>query len=805
MAKEIKKAVVLGSGVMGSGIAAHLAGAGIPCLLLDIVPKDLKPGESRNKLAEAGIDHLLKSKPSLIFSKRDAKLIIPGNFEDDFDKIKECDWVIEVVVERLDIKKQVFERVDKVMKAGTIISSNTSGLKLMDMSEGRSAEFKKNFVITHFFNPVRYMKLVELVTSPETDPEVSCYISGFLSKRLGKGVVYAKDTPNFVANRIGVYGWFAAMQEVLAGNYKVEEADKILGSATGRPKSAMFRTTDMVGLDTLVHVARNTYDTCPQDEQRDVFKIPAVIEKMVEKKLLGDKTGAGFFKKTKTPDGKKDILALDLNTVEYRPQEKVRFESLAAVKEIEDPGERLKFMVQQKDRAGELAWKATRSVLIYSANRIPEITDDVVNLDNAMKWGFNWDMGPFETWDLLGVKETADRMKAEGFAIPKFVQQVLEKGEGRFYKHEKGKHSYFDQKTLAYKPLPERPGVLLLKDIKERTKVIKKNDGASLWDAGDGVAVLEFHTKMNALDAEVGQMINDSIDETEKNFNGLLLFNESANFSVGANLMLIFLEAQQQNWKGIEEMVRGFQNCCMRLKYSKKPTVAAPYNMTLGGGCEVSMGANAIHAYAELYMGLVEVGVGLLPAGGGCKEMLLRWQDRFAEKFAKIPASNRWAARIDGGPFPKTQQAFEAIAFAKVSTSAKEAIENATMKKTDRISLSRDHHLSEAKQTVLDLAKNYQQSKPREDIWVGGHGAYFALKSAVDGFLLQRKVSEHDAAIAMKIAKVLTGGAQQQNIGFVNEQRILDLELESFLELCGMEKTQARIQNMLMTGKPLRN
>lgn len=801
--KEIKRAAVLGSGVMGSGIAAHLAGAGIPCLLLDIVPKDLKPGESRNKLAEVGLENLLKAKPSLIFSKKDARFITAGNFEDDFTRLKEVDWVIEVVVERIDIKRQVFGRVDKVMSPGTIISSNTSGLKLSEMSEGRSPEFKKNFVITHFFNPVRYMKLVELVTGPETNPEVACFIAGFLSRVLGKGVVYAKDTPNFVANRIGVYGWFAAMKEVLAGGYKVEEADKILGTATGRPKSAMFRTTDMVGLDTLVHVAENTWETCPQDEEREIFRIPAVIKTMVEKKFLGDKTGTGFYKKTKSPEGKKEILALDLNSLQYRSQEKVRFDSLGAVKEVEDPAERLKFMVDQKDRAGDLAWKATRSVLIYSANRIPEITDDIVNLDHAMKWGFNWDLGPFETWDLLGVKETAERIKAEGREVPILVQQVLEKGEGKFYKSGGGRHFYFDRKASSYKPVPERPGVLLLRDLRERTQVIKKNDGASLWDAGDGVAVLEFHTKMNSIDSDIGQMMNEAVDEAEKNFQGLLLYNEATNFSVGANLMLLFLEAQNKNWKGIEEMIRGFQAACMRLRDSKKPVVVAPHGMALGGGCEVTLGADAIHAHAELYMGLVEAGVGLIPAGGGCKEMLLRWQDRMEETFKVIPKTHRWAARIDGGPFPKTQKAFEAIAFAKVSTSAKEAVENGHMRKSDRISLSRDHHLSEAKQTVLELAKHYQPPKPREDIWVAGEGGAYALKSAVDGFLAQKQISEHDAIIAMKLAKVLTGGTP--NIAYVSEQRILDLECEAFLELCGMEKTQERIQHMLMKGKPLRN
>ncbi len=804
MAHEIKKVAVLGAGVMGAGIAAHVVGAGIPCLLLDIVPKDLPPGGDRNAFAKKGLETVLGSKPALIFSKADAKKIEIGNFEDDFEKIRDCDWVVEVVVERLDIKKSLFERVDKTVRPGTLISSNTSGLKLSDMSEGRSPNFKKNFVITHFFNPVRYMKLVELITGPDTDPEVTRFFSNFLGERLGKGVVYAKDTPNFIANRIGVYGVFAALNEVLKGGYKVEEVDKIMGPAIGRPKSALFRTIDLVGLDTLVHVANNTYEACPKDEEREVFKIPLVVQKMIEKKLLGDKSGSGFFKKTKSPEGKKEVLSLDLTTVEYRPQEKVKFDSLAAVKEVEDPGERIKQMVVAKDRAGELAWKAIRGVLLYSANRIPEIADDVVNVDNGMKWGFNWDLGPFETWDVLGIKETAERIRSEGFPVPAFVQEVLEKGEGRFYKKVNGRLQYFDRSSSSYKPVPERPGVLILKDLKERAKVIRQNAGASLWDAGDGVAVLEFHTKMNAIDADIGNMMNESVEEVGKNFQGLLLFNEGQNFSVGANLMLVFLEAQQKNWKGLEEMVRNFQAACMHLRYSGKPVVACPHGMTLGGGCEMSMGADAIHAHAELYMGLVEVGVGVIPAGGGCKEMLLRWQDRMEERFAHIPKEGRWARRIDGGPFPKTQKAFEAIAMAKVSMSAKEAVENGHLKRTDRISLSRDHHLNEAKRTVLELAKGYQPSRPREDILVAGRGGWFALKSAVDGFVLQKKISEYDAVLAMKVANILTGG-DIPNAALVTEQRILDLEIEAFLELCGMEKTQERIQHMLMKGKPLRN
>ncbi|MBI3540863.1 MAG: 3-hydroxyacyl-CoA dehydrogenase/enoyl-CoA hydratase family protein [Deltaproteobacteria bacterium] len=803
MAREIKKVAVLGAGIMGAGIAAHLAGAGIPCLLLDIVPKDLPAGGDRNQFAKKGLENILNAKPALIFSKSDAKLIQLGNFEDDFDRLKECDWIIEVVVERLEIKRSVFEKVEKVMKPDAIVSSNTSGLSLASMSEGRSVHFKKNFLITHFFNPVRYMKLVEIVSGPETNGEVTCFVSGFLSRTLGKGVVYAKDTPNFVANRIGVYGWCSALQHILKGNYTVEEADKILGTAVGRPKSAMFRTADMVGLDTLVHVAKHTYEACPDDEQRQVYKLPAVIETMLEKKLLGDKTGAGFFKKTKTATGK-EILALDLQTAEYRPQTKVKYDSLGAAKGIEDSGERLRMMVAAQDRAGELAWRTTADLLVYAANRIPEIADDIVNIDNGMKWGFNWGSGPFETWDILGVKEVAERLKKEGVAIPKLVQEVLTKGEGKFYKKVDGKKYYYDLKTSSYQPVTERPEIIVLASLKERQKVVKKNDSASLIDLGDGVACLEFHSKMNAIDDEIVAMMQASLEEVNKNFVGLVIANQAENFSVGANLMLLWLEAQQQNWDTIKQVVQGFQSAAMALKYAPKPVVSVPFGMTFGGGCEAAMGATQMRAHAELYMGLVEVGVGLIPAGGGCKEMLLRCEESTRKQFSKIPPSNRWAKDIDGGPFPKAQMAFQTVAFAKVSMSAKEARELHYLKDADRISLSRDHLIHDAKQDVLELAKNFVPAKPRDAILVAGGGGFYALKSAIQGFRLQGIISEHDAVIAEKLARIFTGG-DMPNMGTVTEQKLLDLELESFLSLVGMEKSQARMQNMLMTGKPLRN
>ncbi|MBI1909901.1 MAG: hypothetical protein HYS22_07015 [Deltaproteobacteria bacterium] len=772
---------------MGSGIAGHLAGAGIPSLLLDIVPKDLAPGESRNKLALKGLELLAVSKPSLIYSKSDLKQVTPGNFEDDWQKLSECDWIIEVVVEKLEIKKEVFGRIEKTMRPGTIVSSNTSGLSLKAMSEGRGKEFKKNFVITHFFNPVRYMKLVELVTAPETDPETAKTIRRFLEDILGKGVVIAKDTPNFVANRIGVYGWFAALNEVLQNNYKVEEVDKILGSAVGRPKSAMFRTTDMVGLDTLVHVGRHTYENCVSDEKREVFKMPAVIEKMVEKRLLGEKTGQGFYKKVKKQDGSSEILSLDLQTLEYRPQEKVRYDSLGAIKNIEELDEKFKTLVGSEDRAGQLAWRSTRDVLIYAANRIPEIADDIGNIDNAMKWGFNWELGPFETWDLLGVAATAERIKKEGLPVPKIIEQVLQKGEGRFYKKEGSGNLYFDAASLSYKPVPERVGVVLLSSLKEQKRVVKAGASASLIDIGDGVFCVEFHSKMNAIDDDIIGMLNFGLDTVEKSGIGLVVTNEAVNFSVGANLLLMFMEAQNKNWAGIEKVVCDFQNVNLRMKYAKKPVVVAPFGLTLGGGCEVALGGVRVRAHAELYIGLVEVGVGLIPAGGGCKEMVLRCEKKAAH-----------------GPFPKVQKAFETIAFAKVSTSAKEAVSLGYLTSEDQISLSRERLTADAKADVLEMAKGYQPGKPREDILVPGRGGEMAVLSAIQGFRNQGLITEHDGFIAGKLARILTAG-DQANLTRVSEQHLLDLEREAFLSLIGTEKSQARMQTMLMTGKPLRN
>lgn len=809
---EIKKVAVIGSGIMGTGIAAHLANAGIPSLLLDIVPKytdeDAKAGlketdkSFRDKIATLAIQNtVLESKPALIFSKKDAKLITPGNIEDDLPKIKECDWVVEVVVERLDIKQKVFTSIEKYLKPGTVISSNTSGIPLKSMSEGRSAEFKKNFIITHFFNPVRYMKLVEIVSGPDTNPEVVKMMADFLENKLGKGVVYAKDTPNFVANRIGIYAWMAGLKEAMEKGLTVEEVDKIVGSPLGRPKTAAFRTADMVGLDTIVHVSKNTYDLCLNDEGREAFKIPPVLEKMVEKKMLGNKTKQGFYKVNKQADGSKQILSLNLKTFEYAPEQKVRYESLGAIKNIEDLKERIKAFVNAQDKAAQFAWVMTKNTLVYAANRIPEIADDIVNIDNAMKWGFAWDIGPFETWDALGVKETATRIESEGGKVPAVVKQVLEKGDATFYKKQEDKTLFFDFKSNSYKPVPQKPNQIVLQTLKDQKREIKANSGASLVDLGDGVLCVEFHTKMNAIDNDIGQMLNDGLDLLEKDnkYVGMVLGNDAQHFSAGANLMLLWLESQQKNWANIEALVKGFQEVTQRIKHFKKPVVAAPFGMALGGGCEISMACHAARMHGELYMGLVEVGAGLIPGGAGNLRVLLN-----IEAARKAKGVKGWAGISDGGPFPKVQDTFQTIAFAKVSTSCKEAINLHYLKPSDRISLSRDALLYDAKQDVLAMAKNFTPVPVREDILVPGMGGKMALLNGIGNFRLQGIISEHDALIGQKLAHVLCGG-NLPNQGYVSEQYLLDIEREAFLTLCGEEKSQARMQALLMTGKPLRN
>ena len=812
MAIEIKKAAVLGAGVMGSGIAAHLANAGIPTYLFDIVPKltdaDRKAGLTetspafRNKIAGTAIANLAKTKPSPIFSKRELSLITPANLEDDLAKLGECDLIVEAVVERLDIKHAVYAKVEANMKPEVIVASNTSTIPLAMLIEGRGQDFKEHFVITHFFNPVRYMKLVEVVSGAQTDPDVLRSISFFLEETLGKGVVYAKDSPAFIANRIGAAAAQFAVTRAFNDQYTIEEVDKIMGPAAAKPKMGIFRLIDQVGIDTVSLVAQSIYEKCPNDEQRDGFKMPSLIEDMVERGWLGNKSGQGFYKKVKNPDGTSEVLSLDLEKGEYRPKQEVKFDSLKKVKNVASPGDRIKTLIGFDDRAGRFAWQVTRDSLIYAANRFGEVADDIVNIDNALKWGYNWEIGPFEIWDAIGVEAVAARIRADGLVVPTLITTLLASENQTFYRTTEEGREYFDFRTGQYQPIPKNLKALSLTFLKGQNKVVKKNAGASLIDIGDGMVALEFHTKMNAIDADIGGMMRTYLEEVEKNFLGLVITNEAENFSVGANLMLVLLEAQQKHWTELDRFVKEFQDVGMALRYSKKPAIAAPFGLTLGGGCEIAMTADAICAAAETYAGLVEVGVGLIPAGGGCKNMVLNMEQRFREKFARAGAG-AWA-RADGGPMPRTQAVFETVGYAKVATSAREAQELGYFKKSDRVVLNRDHLTHEAKKMLADMVATYTPGEPRQDILMPGAGGHMAVRAAIRGFRAQNLISEHDALIADKLAYIITAGNRPAQ-AYASEQDILDLEREAFLSLCGEPKTLERMTYMLMNNKPLRN
>ncbi len=787
----IKRVAVLGSGIMGRAIAGHLAGCGIPSLLLDL----------KTDVVKEALGLLTQNKPPLMYDNADVRMITPGNFDDDLAKIADCDWIVEAVVERLDIKQSLYARLEKFLKPGQIISSNTSGIDLKDLTAGRNELFRKQFLITHFFNPVRYMKLLEIVAGPETSKDSLETIVRFGEDVLGKGIVYAKDTPNFIANRIGVQGMMAAIHAVVDKGWGIEVVDQVMGTPTARPKSAMFRTADIVGLDTLAHVAENNLKGCPNDEDLALFKLPDYVQQMIAKKWLGDKTGQGFYKKVKTADGGKDIQVLDPKTLEYRPQQKIKTDSLGAARNIENPGERSAAVVWADDDAGKIAWELVSANIVYAANRIPEIANDIVNIDRAMRWGFNWDIGPFEIWDALGVAKVCEKLKTEGRAIPKIVQQLLDKGLTSFYQDKAGTVSYFDQVSGGYKPVDEPRNVIILKSLVERNKTVASNDSASVIDLGDGVFNVQFHAKMNAIDDNIIAMLNRGMDEAEKNGVGVVVGNDGPNFCVGANLMLVFLECQQQNWSRIDEIAKQFQNVNQRMSYGKVPVVVAPHQMALGGGCEVILGGTHVRASAETYMGLVEVGVGLIPAGGGCKNLLLRNEAKLVAKHN--PKDQIWMSPKDGGPFPKVSAAFQTIMMAQVASSAKDAKRVGYLRKSDAVSVNADQRIYLAKQDVLALAKGFVPRVPKE-IQLPGLGGKMALLNAVKGFVLQGLATEYDAVIGEKLAHILTGG-DQQSIHTTTEQHVLDLEREAFLSLCGMEKTQARIQNMLMKGKPLRN
>lgn len=796
MKRTIKKVAVVGSGIMGSGIACHFANIGVEVLLLDIVPRELTEAETqkgltleskavRNRIVNEHLQHALKSKPSPIYHQKFASRITTGNTTDDLKKIADADWIIEVVVERLDIKKQVFEQIEKYRKPGTLITSNTSGIPIQFMSEGRSEDFQRHFCGTHFFNPPRYLKLFEIIPGPQTAPEVLSFLNEYGEKFLGKTSVVAKDTPAFIGNRIGIYGIQSLFHLVKEMGLTVEEVDKLTGPVIGRPKSATFRTVDVVGLDTLVHVANGLYEGVPNDEAHHLFQLPDFIAKMMENQWLGSKTGQGFYKKVD-----KDILALDLNTLEYRPQKKASFATLELTKSIDKPIDRFKVLAGGKDKAGDFYRRNFAGMFAYVSNRIPEITDDLYKIDDAMKAGFGWENGPFEIWDAVGVKEGIDLIKAENLTYASWVDDMLAAGNNTFYTVKDGATYAYDIPSKSQKKIPGQDAFIILNNIRESRKVWA-NPGAVITDLGDGILNLEFRSKMNTIGGEVLQGINKAIDLAEKEYNGLVIGNQGANFSVGANIGMIFMMAVEQEYDELNMAIKLFQDTMMRVRYSSIPVVVAPHGMTLGGGCEMSMHADKVVAAAETYMGLVEFGVGVIPGGGGSKEMTLRASDTFHKNDVELNV---------------LQEYFLAIAMAKVSTSAYEAFDTGVLQKgKDVVVVNRDRQIAEAKKHALLLAEaGYTQPIRRNDIKVLGKQALGMFYVGTDSMLAGNYISEHDRKIANKLAYVMAGGDLSEAT-LVSEQYLLDIEREAFLSLCTERKTLERIQFMLTKGKPLRN
>jgi 3-hydroxyacyl-CoA dehydrogenase len=786
---------------MGSRIACHYANIGLEVLLLDIVPKELSPAEQakgktlndpsvRNRIVNDSLMGVLKSNPSPIYRKQFVSRITTGNFEDNLKDIAGCDWVIEAVVERLDIKQQVFEKVEQFRKPGTLITTNTSGIPVHLLTQGRSDDFKAHFCGTHFFNPPRYLRLLEIIPGPETKAEVIDFLMQYGELYLGKTTVLCKDTPAFIANRIGVYSIMALFHLVEKMKLTVEEVDKLTGPVLGRPKSATFRTTDVVGLDTLIHVANGVAANCPKDEAKDLFALPAYVAKLGENKWLGDKTGQGFYKKVKGANGKSEILALDLGTLEYRPQIKAKFATLEQTKPVDNLRERMKMLVAGKDKAGEFYRASFFGLFAYVSNRIPEIADEIYKIDQAMNTGFGWELGPFESWDALGVAETVKAMEAAGNKPAQWIYDMLSSGAASFYKNENGKRLCYDIASKSYKTIPGTESFILLDSVRD-SKTVWKNSGTTLTDIGDGILNLEFHTKMNTLGGEVLQGINTAIDIAEKDFRGLVISNEGANFSAGANLGMVFMFAVEQEWDELDFAVRAFQQTTGRVRYSSIPVIAAPHNMTLGGGTEICLHADAVVAHAETYMGLVEFGVGVIPGGGGTKEFAARLSDELHEGDVEL---NVFRDR------------FLTIGQAKVSTSAYEAFDLGYLRKgKDRIVLSRNRLLAEAKAEALRLSEEgYSKPVPRKDIRVLGKSALGLAYIGANSMLNGHYISEHDALISKKLAWVLCGGDLSQPT-LVSEQYLLDLEREAFLSLCGERKSLERMQSILTGGKVLRN
>ena len=802
MNQRIKKAAVLGAGVMGSAIAAHLANVGIPSFLLDIVPTEVieaekKKGltlghpEVRNRFSILGKKRVQESIPAALYLKEDAELLTIGNFEDHLSWVGQADWIIEAIIEDLNTKRALFKKLVPFLKEGTVISTNTSGISIQKMCEALPRDFEESFLGTHFFNPPRYMRLLEIIPTPQTSKSIVERMAHTGEKILGKGVVYAKDTPNFIANRIGAFATAITIRTMVEDGYRIEEVDQITGPAMGRPKMATFKLGDLVGLDVMAHVSKNLYESLPVGKERENFVFSPFIQQMIKNQWLGQKTKQGFYKRVKQ-EGKEETLVLDYEKLDFRPQGKVNLPSVEMGKNIDDVRERIKTLVLSPDRGGQFAWKILKKTLLYSAEKIPEISDDIVNIDRGMKWGYNWELGPFEIWDAIGLKSSLKRMEKEGEVIPPLVEKLLGNGHSSFYERKDGHLFYFDLGAGRFQEIEEKPGIILLPSLKDRKKTVLTNPGASLIDLGDGVACLEFHSKMNAIGADTIQMMREALREVEEKFDGLVIGNQGENFSAGANLMLILFEIQDENWDEVEASVKAFQDTLMAVKYFEKPVVAAPFGLTLGGGCEICMASAQVRAAAEAYIGLVEVGVGLIPAGGGTKEMLLR-------SIENIPPD------ADADTFPLVRRAFEAVATAKVGTSGKEAQKLGYLRPTDRITINRDYLIHDAKGSVLKLVEEgYRSPRPKKNIKVLGEKGYALLQMGLFYMREGGYISPYDEHVGKKLAYVFSGGNLPDG-SEVTEQYLLDLEREAFMSLCGEAKTQERMQHTLKTGKPLRN
>lgn len=802
MKRSINKVAVIGSGIMGSGIALHFANIGVEVLLLDIVPRELTEAEQqkglslqdpsvRNRIVNTALQQAVKANPSPIYHKKFVNRITTGNLEDDIAKVKEVDWIIEVVVERLDIKKQIFDLIEKHRTLGTLVSSNTSGIPIKYMSEGRSEDFQKHFCGTHFFNPPRYLKLFEIIPGPQTLPEVIQFLHNYGDKFLGKTSVIAKDTPAFIGNRIGIYGIQSLFHQVKEMGLTVTEVDKLTGPVIGRPKSATFRTVDVVGLDTLVHVAQGIYDNCPEDEAHSLFKLPDFIEKMVDQNKLGSKTGEGFYKKVSSPGtGKSEILELNLNTLEYQPTRKAHFETLEKTKNIDKPIDRFSVLISGTDRAGEFYRKNLAGLFSYVSNRIPEIADQLYKIDDAMKAGFGWENGPFEIWDAVGVEKGIQLAQEIGLTVADWVTEMLASGNASFYTVKDGNTNYYDISSKQQLKVPGQEAFIIINNLRESKKVWSNSESCIL-DLGDGILNLEFHSKMNTIGGGVLQGINKAIDMAEKEYEGLLIGNQAANFSVGANIGMIFMMAVEQEYEELNMAIKYFQDTMMRVRYSSIPVVVAPHGMTLGGACEMSMHADKVVAAAETYMGLVEFGVGVIPGGAGTKEMTLRAADTFKPGDVELNALREY---------------FLTIGMAKVSTSAVEAFDHGYLQSgKDIVVVNKDRLIAEAKKHALLLAEaGYTRPIERKDIKVLGKQALGMFLVGTDQMVAGNYISEHDQKIANKLAYVMAGGDLSEPT-FVSERYLLDLEREAFLSLCSERKTLARIQYMLTKGKPLRN